>query len=155
MRSRTGRGPVRRIVLAVALALATIGGTALAVGTANAGISGFTDGFDDNPASRWSMERTSLGGTITFGSSHVTISAHQKTGFTAVKRTFPVPAVGRHTCAVSIQMRTMSSASIRVNVEVIDPATFGYLALNEATVSGQTWREFNASWANRPVTEVL
>lgn len=87
------RRPVRRIVTALVLALATIGGTALTVGTANAqDISHVEDGFDNNPAARWTVTRTSLGGTAVFGSSHASISAHQATGWTSISRRFQVPA---------------------------------------------------------------
>jgi hypothetical protein len=144
------------MITAFALAVAAIGGAALTPGTAGAAdLSHVEDGFDNSPETRWTMSRTSLGGTATFGNSHASISAHQAAGWTAISRTVRVPAAGRHDCFAGVKMRTMSLASIRVNVEVIDPATFQYIALEEATVSGSEYRGYSASWRDGPLKDVL
>ena len=71
--------------LALALAVATVAGVTVPVGIANARvISTVEDGFDDSPETRWTVTRTSQGGTAVFANSHATISAHQATGFTAI-----------------------------------------------------------------------
>jgi hypothetical protein len=131
-------GRIRRTVV-VALAAASlvlgIGGAAQAAQTWN-----HTDGFDSAPQGTWSFVGTGgfhlNQGTAFTPANNAWVSA--TSGWSSVGKNLTLPATGGGwiKCDSTIFVRAPSGA--RVNLEIINPADWNYVALLQATLSPST-----------------
>lgn len=144
------RRGIRRIVTVVALATACVVAT---TGPAQA-LPLPVDLFDNNPASRWTVWSTG-NGTGSFGNSQARLDHSLSTGWTEISRDVSVGAPDDDiACGFEIQLRGTSSAVSNVNLEVINPNNWQYLALSQVQVSGQQWQSFPMPFWVRRVNPV-
>jgi hypothetical protein len=113
----------------------------------------WSDGFESNPSATWSFsgEGDSSGRFATAaphsGSTYASISEWYP-GWSSVGRSVRITPATVHTpkCGLSAWMATTAYRP-RVNVEVIDPATWTYIALYQVTLSGQGYKNYAVgSW---------
>lgn len=145
---------------AVAAAATTAVTLAVAAGPAHADLWQHSDGFEGDPAAVWEFHRVGAGsgtfelsaGTARTGlnNAHLTTSAG---GWSAVGKLLTVrPRTAGHatTCGGGFHIRALNGAAV-LNVEVIDPASWTYLALRTVRVTDGTWRLHNvATYQNGP-----
>lgn len=124
-----------------------------AAGTAHANMWQLTDNFDSNPAATWK-----IGGEGGFNTSPTTSAWLRKSdnsGWAEVGRTVHLTPAQFHRaeCAASISLRASADGSTStVNIEVIDPSSWTYIALNKVSVTGSNFQQFNVGpWTPGPV----
>lgn len=163
-RSSSRRGTRRHLVRG-ALA-ATAAGTALVLGTgtAQAGIWGEHDTFNDSPAYRWSPDgvgkRTASfptsGNSPVSGGSYGLLTTTGP-GWSSLGRKVHLSPAQYHasTCGASVSVRgsaVIPTTAEQLNIEVIDPVTWRYIALSHATVTGSGWVTASVGpWTPGPV----
>jgi hypothetical protein len=126
----------RRVAFVAALATLFLAATGTA---AHAKGWGLQDGFEDNPTATWTIESygSSIGSfetnaaTAHSGSNYVWLSA--ETDFAAVGRPVHIPDMASASCDATVYIQTVSAG--QVNFEIIDPATWSYLASNQVTLA--------------------
>ncbi|MCW6007308.1 hypothetical protein K1W54_22590 [Micromonospora sp. CPCC 205371] len=143
MTLNASRRVTRRILTVVALAIACVVGM---TGPAQA-LPLPIDLFDNNPASRWTVWSTG-NGTGSFGNSQARLDHALTTGWTEISRDVSIGAPDSDiACGFEIQLRgTASNVVSNVNIEVINPNNWQYLALSQVQVSGQQWQSFPTPW---------
>jgi hypothetical protein len=151
-----------RAVLAV---LVTSAGLVAAIAApAHADLWQLSEGFEGDPATTWQVRSygASAGGfeinagTARSGSNNAWLTA--ETEFSSVARSVYLrPAqLHRPTCGASIYLRPFPGADggdVRVNVEVIDPSNWNYIALKTVTLTGSGYTQVSTpSWKPGPIT---
>ncbi|GAB1818629.1 hypothetical protein HerbRD11066_17930 [Herbidospora sp. RD11066] len=149
-----------RALVAVTVAAAV---TLAPAGPASAGIWQLTDGFEPstNPESRWSWEAEGFCGgpnytstlwTPRTGTGVANFKVSYVPDWCAIGRTIRLTPVVTHpgsTCTAGVWAR-LNDQRPQLNVEVINPSTWTYLALKKVTSSG-SWTFHSVSWtAQRP-----
>jgi hypothetical protein len=155
MKNMLWGGPAR-------LALATLTATALALGfgatPAQADIWQHNDGFEGNPAAVWTLFNSGVGsgsfeigaGTARTGSNNAIIFAQD--GWSSVGKTVRVTPrqVNMTTCILAFQLAPVGVSM--VNVEVINPADWTYLAVRTVRLTNAGYRLVTTpTWVGGPV----
>ncbi|MEU1586977.1 hypothetical protein [Micromonospora sp. NPDC005710] len=146
--------------LSAAAVLATTVALTVAVGPAQADLWQHTDGFEGSPAAVWEFHRSGAGsgayelgaGTARSGSNNaiLTTSAGGWSGVGKLLTVRPRTAGHSTTCGGGFFVRAVSGPAV-LNVEVIDPASWTYLALRTVRITDTVWRRHDvASYANGP-----
>jgi hypothetical protein len=151
---RAGRMSRFRRRLVTVLAMATAG-VMLTAGAAHATITNLDDLFDNNPASRWTVESTDRDGGVRFLESSAEIYNLDvgPNDYTSISREFVIsPFSVSHRCEASMWVvGAFDGSTATVNFEVIDPRTWTYLSLKRATVKGTNLQRINLpNWSNGP-----
>jgi hypothetical protein len=152
----------RRLSLSVRVAAAILGTSAgvlaLTGVPAQASLWQLQDGFDYQPAATWTIEHvgTSGGGfDLNAGTARTAPNdafLWAQTQFSSVGRSVTLRNNSTRTsCAAGIYLQGFDGA--KVNVEVIDPSTWTYVALNTVTISGSGYRQYTVGpWTGGPNT---
>lgn len=147
----------RIAVAALATTAVTLG---VAAGPARADLWQHTDGFESSPASVWEFHRVGAGsgafelnaGTARTGANNAILTTSAG-GWSGVGKSLTVrPRTAGHstTCGGGFFVRALSGPAV-LNIEVIDPASWTYLALRTVRVSDTAWRQHDvASYVNGP-----
>jgi hypothetical protein len=136
------RGRIPRIRLPRRTAFVAVFSTLFLAATGTAAHAkgwGLQDGFEDNPEATWTIQTygSSFGsfennaGTAHSGNNYVWLSAG--TDFAAVGRPVHIPDLASPSCSASVYLETVYAG--QVNVEIINPATWTYMASNQVTLS--------------------
>ena len=133
---------LRAVLGVLAMATAIVVATA---GTAHASGWGTSDGFEYDPGATWSLYHVGVGGggfEYNIGSAHNGLGnawLDVTTGWSSLAMTQRVTPGLAHqaTCGVSVAIQPWGSAT--VNIEIVDPATWTYIALNTVTLTGYTY----------------
>ncbi|GAB1822619.1 hypothetical protein HerbRD11066_57830 [Herbidospora sp. RD11066] len=146
-----------RALIAVIVVMA---GVLLPAGPASAGLWQFTDGFEgDNPNLRWSFTDQgecgvplygNIGGQPRTGTRSAVVYSGPSAGWCAIGRTIRLSPVAAHPgsrCGMGVWARVSNNPATQLNVEVIDPATWTYLALATVTSDGTSgYRQVTVTW---------
>jgi hypothetical protein len=149
----------RRAGRAVAVILATSTG-ALVLAGAPAHASGWQlqDGFDYQPAATWTLEHYGTSGAgfdLNAGTARTAPNnayLWAQTQFSSVGRSVTLRNNStRNDCAAGVYLQGFDGA--KVNVEVIDPSSWTYVALHSVTLSGSGYRLYTVGpWTGGPNT---
>jgi len=152
----------RTVVAALVSAVLAV---ALGARPAFASLWQLTDSFDANPSATWSFFAAGSGGgvfetgfgTARTGSTNAFLRAD--TEFTSVGRTVHVTPKQVHSdanCSLSFQVSPVGPPSLSlVNVEVIDPGSWNYLAVQTVRISSAGYRQVvSPNWTGGPVDVV-
>ena len=133
MTSLARRNPILRMLTALVATAVCLVATS---GPANAKVywENMVDHFDDNAASRWRVSSTG-DGLAGFGNGQASISHSLASGWTEISRDVTVPWAGQHECFAGISLRNLLTGVAVVNIEVIDPDTWNYLAVSQVRVT--------------------
>ncbi len=147
---------VRRAALTIVAVTAAI--VVGAAGTAHANLWQLTDTFDSDPGSRWSTETYGSGsaGIVTSGGNTFGyLVKNDAEGFSSIGRTVHLTPAQFHPaqCAAAISLRaSVDGSTSTVNVEVINPTSWTYIALQQVRVTGSNFQNFNVGpWTPGPV----
>ncbi|MDG4828218.1 hypothetical protein O7627_02725 [Solwaraspora sp. WMMD1047] len=150
----------RFVRLTAAAAVATAVALTVAVSPAHADLWQHSDGFEGDPAAVWEFHRSGAGsgsfqigqGTARSGSNNALLSTSAG-GWSGVGKLLTVrPRTAGHatTCGGGFFVQATSGPAV-LNVEVIDPASWTYLALRTVRVTDTAWRRHDvASYQNGP-----
>lgn len=146
--------------LAVAVAATTAVTLGVAASPAQADLWQHTDGFESNPAAVWQFHRAGAGsgalelgaGTAAAGLNNAILTTSPG-GWSGVGKLLTVrPRTAGHstTCGGGFGVRPVGAPAV-LNIEVIDPTTWTYLALRTVRVSEPVWRRHDvASYRDGP-----
>jgi hypothetical protein len=159
----TGRPPAgRRLSLGArvvaAVVATTVGLLAVTGAPAQASLWQLQDGFDSQPAVNWTVEHYGTsGGGFDLGAGTARSAPNNaylwaQTEFSSVGRSVTLRNNStRKDCAAGIYLQGFEGA--KVNVEVINPANWNYVALNSVTISGSGYRQYTVGpWTGGPNT---
>lgn len=158
MRTTTTRRLAR---LGVAALTATVLGLGFGARPAFASLWQLSDGFEGDPSATWTFDLAGTGGGVfeigagraRTGSNNAFLRAD--TGYSAVGRTVHVTPKEVHddaSCFLGFQVTPVGAAVTMVNVEVIDPSSWTYLALQTIRISSNGWRLVSTpNWTGGPV----
>jgi hypothetical protein len=146
-----------RVMAAVGTAAA---GAMLALGpagAAHAASAPFSSGFEAGDGSSWQFTHSGPGaGFVSFGNTHSGARKATLTmfgaGFASAGHRLVAPA-GTTGCTASAFVSNPLSATRQLNFEVIDPATFRYIALRQLTFTTTTPYQFRALSWSKPATQ--
>jgi hypothetical protein len=158
LRPQVSRRIGRWVRTVAAVVAASAGVLAITVGPAQASLWQLQDGFDYQPAATWTVEHygTSGGGfDINTGTAHTAPNnayLWAQTQFASVGRSVTLRNNStRSSCAAGIYLQGFDGA--KVNVEVIDPSSWTYVALNSVTITGGSYRQYTVGpWTGGPNT---
>lgn len=151
---------------AVTVAVVAAGLVAATAAPAYAGIWTLQDGFESAPAATWWFEGSDDDGSFgTFaatngiphtGTRYATIT-RDRPGWTSVARMVHLTPAANHSASCGAQIWLQEKPGTKVNVEVIDPATWNYLAVRQVTLpAGYPWKAYSSgSWRPGPVDVVV
>jgi hypothetical protein len=155
---------IRVIRYAVAVAAATAVTLGVAVSPAKADIWQHTDGFESNPFGVWEFHRSGAGsgdvelglGTARTGQNNaiLTTSAGGWSGVGKLLTVRPRTAGHSTTCGGGFYVRPVSGPAV-LNVEVIEPTSWTYLALRTVRVSDLLWRRHEVATYQDGPTQVF
>jgi hypothetical protein len=149
------------------LTIAGVAG-ALLVGAATpafASVWTLSDGFESNPAATWWFEASDQFGHGDFGgfdgiphtgSKYATIYRFDA-GWASVARNVHLTPAQSHRASCGAQVWLQEAPGTRVNIEVINPSTWTYVAVNSVTLpSDNAWHAYGSgSWTPGPVDVVF
>lgn len=153
---------LRRSIVAAALTVIVSAGLlGVTGGAAQASIWQLNDGFDFQPASTWSVGTAGTGGggfDLNVGTARSAPNdafLWSQTQFSSVGRSVTLRNNStRIACGAGVYVQGLSGA--RVNFEVINPATFTYLALQSVTLSGGGYTQIIVpAWSGGPNTVLV
>jgi len=145
---------VRRILTTFTLVIACVAATAA---PAQADLFGntsvMTDRLENNPAQRWTIWSTG-NGTGGFQAGVGFVFHDMTTGWTEIGRDVTLsPIDGSHTCRAYIDLFAEDNGGeALVNIEVINPANWQYLAKGTNRVASTPIQFFTPKWSNGPTT---
>jgi hypothetical protein len=148
---------MRRTLTAFALVVACVVSTA---GPARAdifdNISVMTDHFNDDPGLRWTITSTG-NGAGGFQAGVGFIYHNMTTGWTDISRNVTLsPIDNSHTCRAYVDLYANGNGGqVVVNIEVINPENWTYLAKGSGGVSARPIQHFTPKWSNGPRTVVF
>jgi hypothetical protein len=160
MAGRTGFWPVGRRIATVMLGFAAAAGLVLAVAApAHAQLIVANDGFEDQPG-RWSFTRSGVGsGGFEVNSAYAREGSDNgwlrvTSGFSSVGRSVNLQNGISIRCDSWIYVQTPGAT---LNIEIIDPATFNYIALETVTLgsTGSGYRQVGAGPWRADIKNVL
>lgn len=156
MTSLPTKHPIRRALAAFVLITAGIVAPAQAAQADTGILRTVVDEFCCNAASRWSTWSSGSGVAI-FDGDDASIFHTLESGWTEISRRVTIPVSGSHTCFAGVTMTGNHSSSVStVNVEVINPSNWTYVATKQGQVSGDEPRGFTTGqWSNGPKTVVF
>lgn len=137
--------PALATTLAMTLAT-TLGLVATTAGAAHASAWGTSDGFEANPGATWTFEKSGVGGA---GFEYGIGSAYEgqgnawtevTTGWSAIKKTQRVTPALAHNVTCGVQFAIQPWGGATVNIEVIDPKTWTYIALKTVYLPGHSYQ---------------
>jgi hypothetical protein len=157
---------IRRLArLGVAGLTTTVLALGLGASPAFASLWQLSDGFEGDPSATWEFDVVGSGGglfemglgTARTGSNNAFLRAD--TEFTALGRSVHVTPKEVHddaSCFLGFQVTPVPSAALPaialMNVEVIDPSTWTYLAVQTTRISSDGWRMITSpNWTGGPV----
>jgi hypothetical protein len=141
--------PFNTLGRVVALAAVLVGLLIAGAGTAHAAWSG-SEQFGPNAPVTFGAGGTGSGQLVvntSTGTGHARLSTKNAGSWSAVERKFSKPAIDDF-CNASVYVNA-GQATRKVNLEVIDPATWRYISLKQVQVSGYQKISFppNFKWA--------
>ncbi|MBM7075142.1 hypothetical protein [Micromonospora humida] len=150
----------RAVRITAAAVMATTVALTVAVSPAQADLWQHTDGFESSPAAVWEFHRSGAGSgafELGAGKAHsgannaiLTTSAGGWSGVGKLLTVRPRTAGHNTTCGGGFFVQAVSGPAV-LNVEVIDPASWTYLALRTVRITDTVWRRHDvASYANGP-----
>ncbi|HYN97599.1 MAG TPA: hypothetical protein VES42_27490 [Pilimelia sp.] len=160
VRAQHFRRRLATLVVALTLASAGLAGHAA---PAQAGVWQFADGFEVNPAAAWSFDGagTHYGGFgHDFGSPRsgqqlAWANVWSQGGFSSVGRQVRLPRTPSATFGCTARVYLLSASDSLINIEVIDPTTFTYVAFRQVRAD-INWRAFSVpTWRHGPATVLI
>jgi hypothetical protein len=156
-RDIASRSRVTRTLLTITAAT-----VALVLGTAGVAQAGgvwqLTDTFDSDPASRWSIGFVGAGSgnfSTSGGNTWGWVTKTDSDGWSEIGRTVHLTPAQLHQaeCTASVSLRaSVDGSTSAVNVEVIDPTSWTYVALRPVKVTGSDFQAFAIGpWTPGPV----
>jgi hypothetical protein len=126
-------------------------------GSAHAASTPLNSGFEAGDGSSWQFTRSGPGASfVSFGNTHSGARKATLTmfgaGFASAGHRLVAPS-GTSGCTASAFIANPQSATRQLNFEVIDPATFRYIALRQLTFTTTTPYQFRALSWNKPMTQ--
>jgi hypothetical protein len=146
-----------RIMTAVATAATGVMLALGPAGSAHAASAPFSSGFEAGDGSSWQFTHSGPGaGFVSFGNTHSGARKATLTmfgdGFASAGHRIVAPA-GTSGCTASAFVSNPLSATRQLNFEVIDPATFHYIALRQLMFTTTTPYQFRTLSWSKPVTQ--
>lgn len=151
------RRHVRLFAVLVTAATAAIVGVAT---PAYAGVWSNQDGFENSPASTWWIEGAGdfggFDGLPHTGNRYATIYTDDG-GWSAVGRMVRLTPALSHRSSCGAQVWLQEKPGVRVNIEIIDPSDWTYIALRQVTMpAGYPWTAYSVGpWTPGPVDVVF
>lgn len=141
----------KSIIVVMAMTLGVITTTA---GTAHAAVWSARDGFESSPAATWGFQKVGVGsggfeygiGSAFEGQGNAWVSV--TTGWSSILKTQRITPALNDDVSCGIQFRIQPSSAATVNIEVIDPKAWTYIALNTVNLSGFTYHLVNSGQFN-------
>jgi hypothetical protein len=155
MRIRASGRLARLAIAAVTVTALTLG---LSASPALADLWQHSDGFEGNPAAVWTLAHAGTGdgwfeigaGTARTGSNNAFITATTDWSSVGKQVRLTPRTVHQTTCGAGFQVNPIGIAM--VNVEVINPVDWTYIALRTVRLTGSGYRLVaTPTWANGPV----
>jgi hypothetical protein len=151
----------RLIRSGIVVATVATGLVAATAAPAQAGVWTFIDGFENNPEATWFFETPDNGfgdfggfdGTPHSGARYATVYRFVP-GWSSVDRSLRLPA-SFFSRQCTLQGFIQEWPGTLFNLEVIDPATWSYVALRQFTIPDLNWHAYQLSWTGGPRDVVL